>query len=118
MKPRISALLGALSFTIPAAAWAQGSGTQSPAEFYGHEMMWGGGGWGWTGMILGPIMMIVVLAIIIAIVVLIVRWLGGSGCPSAHGRKRNAGLDILQERFAKGEIDQQEFEAKRRILDD
>lgn len=75
----------------------------------------------WYGMIFGPIMMILVLATIIAVVVLIVRWLSGGLSPgssqyiSPQGRQ-NTALDILQERFARGEIEKEEFEERRRLL--
>lgn len=96
--------------TLPAsAAWAQ----QLSPGFDGrgpHMMGWGGG----FGMILGPIFMILVLALVIAVAVLIVRALGGShGAPA-----RQTSLDILKERFARGEIDKQEFEDRRRTLGD
>jgi putative membrane protein len=102
---------------IPMAALAQGP---SDAERYGfgpHMMWWGGG---WYGMIFGPLFMILVLAVVIAIAVLLVRWLGGPW----HGttpHQRPPGripLDILRERFARGEIDREEFEERRRVLGD
>ncbi len=69
-------------------------------------------------MIFGPIMMIVFIAVAVVVVVLLVRWLGGPGhggaLPSPPGKTP---LDILKERFAKGEIDKEEFEARRCVLE-
>jgi putative membrane protein len=56
---------------------------------------------------------------VIAIVVLVVRWLGGpwhGQAPSQHVSPGRTPLDILKERFARGEIDKQEFEERRRVL--
>jgi putative membrane protein len=98
----------------PAWVWAQ---QPSDANRYGygpHMMDWAGG---WYGMIFGPLFMILVLAVVIALAVLLVRWLGGPW----HGTQVPPGrtpLDILRERFARGEIDKQEFEERRRVLGD
>lgn len=74
--------------------------------------------WGWGGMILGPFMMILVIALIVMIVVLALRWLGGAGHSTAtHAPPSNAPLDILKTRFARGEIDKEEFEERRRVLE-
>jgi len=77
--------------------------------------MWGGE---WYGMIFGPLIMILVLALVIAVAVLLVRWLGGPwpGTPSHQVPPSRAPLDILKERFARGEIDKEEFEERRRVL--
>ena len=96
-------LLGTL--TLPWLALADTAGADG-THGYGHMM---GGGW-----IFGPIMMILFVALIVAVVVLIVRWLGGSG----GGARPKAALDILEERFARGEIDKEEFEARRQALRD
>lgn len=82
---------------------------------YYHDMMWGG--WGWAGMVLGPITMIAVLAAVVVVVVLIVRWLGG-GYMAPQAKPQNTALAILRERFARGEIDKDEFEQKRDLLSD
>lgn len=83
---------------------------------WGPHMMWG---MGWYGMILGPLVMLLVLAVLIAALVLVVRWLGGPWQGMGPPRSRppdRAALDILKERFARGEIDKDEFEDRRRAL--
>jgi putative membrane protein len=94
------------------AAWAQ---TPSDVDryAYGPHMMWWGGGW--YGMIFGPLFMILVLAVLIAAVVLLVRWVGGPWRQTTPPQSRTA-LDILKERFARGEIDKNEFEERRRVI--
>ncbi len=102
-------LWGATAFgtlILPWLAWADAGGEGT----YGHGHMMGG------GWIFGPIMMILFIAAIVVVVVLIVRWLGGTG--GGPGAKPKAALDILEERFARGEIDKEEFEARRQALRD
>ncbi len=65
-------------------------------------------------MIFGPLMMILFIALIVVVVVLAVRWLGGTGQAAPAGRTP---LDILKERFARGEIDKAEFEERRALLE-
>jgi putative membrane protein len=71
-------------------------------------------------MIFGPLIMILVLAVVIAVVVLLVRWLGGPWQAAAphQGPPVRTPLDILKERFARGEIDKEEFAERRRVLGD
>lgn len=88
---------------------------EGEGPFYGHHM-WDGG---WHGWFFGPIMMIVFIAVVVAVVVLLVRWLGGPGHGVAwHGPPVKTPLEILKERFARGEIDKEEFEERRRVLGD
>lgn len=70
-------------------------------------------------MIFGPLFMILFLAVLIAAVVVLVRWLGGpwpGAVTSHHSLPGRTPLDILKERFARGEIDKDEFEERRRVL--
>jgi len=83
-----------------------------------NSMMWGFGnnpmglGFGWFG---GISMLIFWILIITGIAVLI-RWLimGPSHC--IHGQSRTP-LDILKERYAKGEISKEEFDKMKKDLD-
>lgn len=87
---------------------------QQPRSGYGPHM-WDSG---WHGWFFGPIMMIVFIAVAVVVVVLLVRWLGGGTQAQPHHMHPigKTPLDILKERFAKGEIDKEEFEERRRIL--
>ncbi len=74
------------------------------------------GAWGWGGMIFGPIMMIVFIALIVGAVVLVIRWMGLGGSAVAGGA--NKARHILDERFARGEIDKDDYEERKRVLSD
>ena len=113
----IAILFGGAALGFGAIAWAQQGN-------YGYGPGWHGG-WGWGGMIVGPIVMILFVAAIVVLVVVALRWMGGGHGPGMHwhgpgmpGRGPGGGnpLDILEERFARGEIDKDEFEERRRIL--
>ena len=94
---------------------AQAQGASDVDRSYGpHMMWWGGGGY---GMIFGPLFMIMGLAAVMALVVLLVRWIGVPlNGPYATLPTPRTALDILKERFARGEIDKDEYEERRRIL--
>ena len=94
-----------------------GTTAAEAAEPYGcgPYMMWGGG---WYGMFFGPLLMILVLSAVIAAAALLIRWLGGPWQTTTH-RYMPAGrvpIEILKERFARGDIDKDEFDERRRIL--
>jgi putative membrane protein len=81
---------------------------QSPYE-WGWRMHWIWG-WGWGfGMMA---MMLAFWAIVIVAAVVGMRWLIGQ-TKSARG---DAAMEILRERFARGEIEKDEFEAKKKQL--
>lgn len=104
---------GFLNLAVADIAWGQ-----QPRDIYdGAHMMWNGG-W-WYGMFLGPIIFILFIGILVAVVVILVRWLGGSITKSESSTPSPKDpLDILKERFARGEIDKDEYEEKRHILRD
>ena len=79
-----------------------------------HPGMMDGWGMGWFG----GIFMIVFWILIIVGLVFLIKWLvqssrdssGGSGKPTSRA------LHILEERYARGEIDKQEFQDKKKDL--
>lgn len=82
--------------------------------------MWGNygwDGWGWGGMGFGMIGMSLFWVLLIVVIVALTRGLWSGSGPSGGERKRTA-LDILKERYARGEIDREEFEQKKRDLSD
>ena len=75
-----------------------------------------GFGWGWGGsMFFGPLFMIAGPILLIVLVVLLIRWLTDS-----HDSPRPripTPREILDERFAKGEIDREDYETRRKALE-
>jgi putative membrane protein len=67
-------------------------------------------------MFLGPLFMILVLAAVIAVAVILVRQSSGSWQGASTPPPTRTALDILKERFARGEIDKAEYEDRRRTL--
>ena len=71
--------------------------------------MFGNGGWMGTGMWVFWILLIVVI-------VLLVRALGSGGSAAPPPRQETP-LEILKARYARGEIDDEEFQRRRRELE-
>lgn len=80
-------------------------------------MMGGYGGYGMGSF--GGIFMIVFWILIIVGIIVLIRWLLHSTSSNRNNFFQQGGdrsLDILKERYAKGEIDKEEFEQKKRDL--
>lgn len=74
---------------------------------------------GWAGFgLLGFILMILFWALIIAAIVAFVRWLIHPTRREFKGSGEKTALDILKERYAKGEIDKKEYEEKMKDIKD
>jgi putative membrane protein len=71
-------------------------------------------GMGWFGPGFGGIFMILWWGLIIAGIVALVRWLMSS---SRNTPTEKRALDILDERYARGEIDREEYEQRKRDLE-
>ena len=87
--------------------YAQGYG-------YGPGGMMGGYGWG-GGSGFGMIGMLLWWVLIVLGIVLLAKWLLSGGPGGGHASGDRA-LEILKERYARGEIDKNEFEQKKRDL--
>lgn len=73
--------------------------------------------WGEGNMISGSIMMILFWGGLIVAIMFAARWLGGLPVQWAESQPPGRrGVDILQERFARGEIDKEEFEERKRLF--
>jgi putative membrane protein len=79
--------------------------------------MWGymGDGYSWGGMVFGMVSMLLFWVLLIAAVVILIRYAGGGGISSGRQQEKTA-LNILKERYARGEIEREEFEQKKRDL--
>lgn len=78
-------------------------------------MHWGNWGPGWGGAWFGPFFMLVPLIIIVGAIVLAVGY--GARRSEPPPPPLRSPRDILDERFARGEIDQEEYEQRRRTLE-
>jgi putative membrane protein len=106
MKKTLMSLL--IVLTASGSAWGQWRGDE-----------WGMGpwmmGWGIVGWIV-PIMMAIFWAVIIIAVIVLIRWAVKSGTIGHGIPKDESALDILQKRYARGEISREEFERMKKDI--
>ncbi len=76
---------------------------------------WGWGAGGWAGWLLMAVAMVVFWGALIALAIWAVRSLGSNRADQSD-RKPNRAMEILEERYARGEIDRQELEERRAVL--
>jgi len=110
---KIALIAGVIILMIIVAVSAVLGGVYGGWSWHMHDFMWPGmmrGGF----MFVVALVWIVVLALIIWAVVAAVQNSGG-GKSSSPSRETPA-LEILKERYARGEIDKQEFEEKKKDL--
>lgn len=76
--------------------------------YYGYDWGYGMGTW-------GSIFMVVFWLFVIVGIIALIQ--GNSRNGARHHLGKNSALDILKERYAKGEIDKKEFEAKKKDIE-
>lgn len=109
-------VIGALTLAV-VGGMALTHATIPDAMMWGwHDGMWhdghtaGWGVWGWGMVLVGLLWM----ALLIALPVYFVYWLVTRS--QTDGRTEDSALAVLQERYARGEIDDEEFERRRTRL--
>lgn len=70
----------------------------------------------WSMMPFHGIFFLLLLVLVIVGIVALARSLTGWGGHGVHAPRRSPGLDVLEERYAKGEIQRDEYVQKKRDL--
>ncbi|MGW3208831.1 SHOCT domain-containing protein [Streptomyces sp. NPDC001135] len=87
-------------------------------------MMWYHGGWGWGGWFVMTVFMVLFWAVLIVGFVVLVRYLAGTrhqppglfSPPGEGGWQDRRAENLLAERFARGEIDEDEYKRRLALL--
>jgi len=75
-------------------------------------------GWtgGWGGMMFGSSMMVIGTVLTIVLIVFAIRGIGVRSGPTEDESSTYSAHEILKDRFACGDIDEEEYEARKRAL--
>ncbi|MGZ3599052.1 MAG: SHOCT domain-containing protein [Ktedonobacterales bacterium] len=77
-------------------------------------MMWGYPGyWNWGGMLIMMLSSLLWVALITVVIVLVVRRLGSRSASSMGPSHAPSAMEILEQRYARGEIDEATFQHMR-----
>ena len=85
---------------------------------YGYGPQWGmmgGYGYGYGFGLIHMVFWVVILVAIVVAIIWLVRSLAGGGGNGPHAR-RSAGLEVLEERYARGEINRDEYLQKKKDI--
>lgn len=89
--------------TMHAVAW--GAVLADPGD-WGHMR-----GWGWGMAIFGWVFMVAIVGLLVWLIATAIRR------PDRPGAGQNSALDLLDERYARGEIDREEYRERRADLE-
>ncbi|MHB8378314.1 MAG: SHOCT domain-containing protein [Acidimicrobiales bacterium] len=79
---------------------------------------WGNGGWGWGTWLPMMLMMLILFAVIIGAVLMFTHSWTSRLPPHDHSERVSESRRILDERFARGEIDEDEYRKRKDVLDE
>ena len=105
-----------LAALAPLMAAAPATAALAQQQFDRPFMMYGYDGFGWSHALVGLSMMVLFWGGLIALFFFVVRWFSGGSQPAAGHQGQKAALSILEERFARGEIANEEFLERKRQL--
>ena len=77
---------------------------------------WMHGGWGWGWMSLMMAMMLLFWGAVIVAIVWLIRGTGPAASARERDVSRETPLEILDRRFAEGEISEEDYRARREVL--
>jgi putative membrane protein len=114
---RLSAFAVISAFLALSVAQAVAQQTQQPQgpPWYGPGPWRWGDGYGWSFWWMCPMMMLIMLGVM-AVVMLARRHRGHGGWTPPWQGSANSSLQILSERFARGEIQKEEYEEKKAAI--
>ena len=97
-----------LAVSEPLQALAQSTPAEPRYSWPGPWHMWSDG-YGWPHWWFGPFMMLAFGVLCVGMMLFMMRGM--------HRRRGGGALEILKERFARGEITQAEYEERRRVIE-
>ena len=106
MKNIISKCVSILFLSVPIAAIAD------QGNWYSSDHMWGSGGWMWGGMY----MWVIIFALAMLGIYAFTKSSKTSENTQNDQTKVSTPLDVLNARYAKGEIDKEDYESRRKAL--
>lgn len=74
------------------------------------------GGFGWGGWIVGGLLMLLFLGALVALVLFIIRSSTNNQSSGGQSGGREDALEILKQRYARGDISKAEYDEKRQDL--
>ena len=77
---------------------------------------WMHGGWGWGWMALMMIVMLLFWGAVIAGIVWLIRGAGVASLPRESSVRKETPVEILDRRLAEGEINEEDYRARREVL--